>query len=239
MSESLRKILGRNRLFRGLPDAIIERVAEFAVRRSFRRDERVFSQGDEGNALYCVVSGRVRIGAMAAGGKEVFLNIMEPDDSFGEIAVIDGLPRTAGAVAMERTDLVAIWRSDLLELLRSEPELAIHLLKLACQRIRWASGLVEESAFLSPAARLATRLLNLAMLHGRRSSAGIELRISQSELAKFLGVSRQYVNEKLNAWKAEGWVSLTYGKLIIIEAEALRTAAASEADPESESASSA
>lgn len=231
MSESLRNILGRNRLFRGLPDAVIDRVADVAVRRTFQRDERIFGQGDEGNALYGVVSGRVRIGAMAAGGKEVFLNIMEPDDSFGEIAVIDGMPRTAGAVAMERTELVAIWRADLLKLLRSEPELAIHLLVLACQRIRWASGLVEESAFLSPAARLANRLLNLATLHGRHSRGGIEFRIAQSELAKFLGVTRQYVNEKLNAWKSEGWVSLTYGKLVIRNVDALRSVAASETGP--------
>lgn len=230
--ESLRQILARNHLFRGLPDRIIGRLATVAARKRFRKRERVFSQGDEGDALFCVVSGRVRIGAVGATGQEVFLNIMEPDDSFGEIAVIDGLSRTAGAIAVEPSELVAIRRSDLLNVLFEEPELAVHLLRLFCERMRWASDMVEESAFLSPPARLAKRLLNLAQLHGKPGVHGIEFRISQQELAKFLGLSRQNVNEKLQLWKSHGWVSVSRGKLLITDIAALRSVAAGHAHPE-------
>lgn len=228
MSDSLWNILARNHLFRGLPDRVIERLAAVALRRTYAKHERIFSQGGPGDALYGVISGRVRIGAVGAGGQEVFLNIMEPDDSFGEIAVIDGMPRTAGAVAMEPTELTAIRRADLFEVLRAEPELSIHLLSLFCDRIRWASDLVEESVFLTPAARLAKRLLSLAQLHGRKTERGIEFKISQSELAKFLGMSRQNVNEKLQVWKAMGWVSLSRGRLLIVDVRSLKRIAAGE-----------
>jgi CRP/FNR family cyclic AMP-dependent transcriptional regulator len=230
MSDSLWNILARNLLFRGLPDRIIDRLAAVALRRTYGKNERIFSQGDPGDALYGVISGRVRIGAVGAAGQEVFLNIMEPDDSFGEIAVIDGLPRTAGALAMESTELTAIRRADLFEVLRAESELAIHLLSLFCERIRWASDLVEESVFLAPPERLAKRLLSLAQLHGRKTDRGIEFRISQSELAKFLGMSRQNVNEKLQVWKASGWVSLSRGRLLIVDVQALKDLAAGAAD---------
>jgi len=227
-------VLARSYLFRGLPDRIVGRLASVALRRRYRKGERIFSQGDEGDALYSVVSGRVRIGAVGATGQEVFLNIMEPDDSFGEIAVIDGLKRTAGAIAVEPTELLAIRRSDLLDTLREEPEFAIHLLRLFCERMRWASDMVEESAFLSPAARIAKRLLSLAQLHGKQTERGIEFRISQSELAKFLGLSRQNVNEKLQIWKAEGWVTVSRGRLLITDIAALKAVATASGSPDTE-----
>jgi len=222
MRYPLRDALADNQLFRGLPDRIIDRLFAVAVRRTYLKGERIFSQGDEGDALYCVVSGRVRIVAVGGTSQEVFLNIIEPHESFGEIAVIDGLPRTATAVAIEPVKLIALGRNDLIEVLGAEPELALHLLRLFCQRMRWASDLVEESAFLSPPARLAKRLLSLAMLHGKATEDGIALSISQIELAKFLGASRQYVNEKLQAWKTRGWVSLARRSLLIVDPAALK-----------------
>jgi CRP-like cAMP-binding protein len=154
----------------------------------------------------------------------VFLNIMEPGDTFGEIAVMDGLPRTAGATALDHTTLIVIKRQDFLQLLEREPRLAIHLLKLLCERLRWTSELVEESAFLAGPARLAKRLLILASLHGRAASIGgaLELRISQAELARFLGISRQIVNQHLSEWRKHGWVDLGRSQIVIRNAEALR-----------------
>jgi CRP-like cAMP-binding protein len=232
MKETPRDILLRNILFRSLPGHIIDRLAAVAVRRKFRKNERIFSQGDAGAALYGVVSGRVRIGSVGATGQEVFLNIIEPDESFGEIAVIDGLPRTAGAVAMETAELTAIQRFDLLEILHTEPKLAVHLLGLFCERMRWASDMVEESALLAPEARLAKRLLSLAQLHGKSTVAGIEFKISQAELAKFLGLGRQNVNEKLQIWRSAGWVSLSRGRLLIVDIPALKRVATGNARSE-------
>ena len=218
-----RAVLRRNYLFRDLPPAAIDRVAALASRRTYEKGASVFAQGDDGDALYGVASGRVRISACGLGGQEVFLNIMEPGDTFGEIAVMDGLPRTAAATALDDATLIVVKRQDFLDFLEREPQLAIHLLKLLCQRLRWTSELVEESAFLAGEARLAKRLLILASLHGRGARAGVlELGISQSELARFLGISRQIVNQHLSEWRRHGWVEVARSRILIRNAEALR-----------------
>src|SRR5215470_15193319 len=220
---SAKAVLQKNFLFRGLPDSALDRIAALATRRSYPKGSVIFSQGEPGDALFGVIAGQVRISASGAAGQEVFLNIMEPGDTFGEVAVMDGLPRTAGAFALEDTALIVIKRADFLKLLEREPKLAIHLLKLLCERLRWTSALVEETAFLAGPARLAKRLLILASLHGRSTSVGeLELRISQADLARFLNISRQIVNQNLREWLRNGWVDLGNSRIVIRNPEALR-----------------
>src|SRR6185503_4467753 len=107
-------IIARNSLFRTLPEQTIAQITALATRRSYKADAVVFMRGDPGDALYGVVTGRVRISASGAGGKEVFLNIMEPGDAFGEIALLDGQPRTAAATTLAPTELMIIRREDFL-----------------------------------------------------------------------------------------------------------------------------
>jgi CRP/FNR family cyclic AMP-dependent transcriptional regulator len=209
-------------LFRGLPPATLERIAALATQKSYRRGEIVFSAGDVGDSLFGVVSGRIRISTGNADGREIFLNIMEPGDSFGEIALLDGGTRTATATATEAAELVSIRREPLFELLAREPKTALELLRLCGERLRWTSGLLEDWSFLDAPARLAKRLLSLGELHGEDSAGGRVVRISQEELANFLGVSRQAVNEQLQDWKARGWVSLGRGTVTVRDAAALK-----------------
>jgi len=143
-------------------------------------------------------------------------------DVFGEIALLDGAPRTATAAATAHSDLLQIKREPFLELLKKQPDLVIHLLRLLCQRIRWTSGLAEDSALLSVPARLARRLMNLVALHGKGTIKGVELKLSQEELGHFLGISRQIVNHYLQEWKAKKWLSLSRGKIVIKDPNALQ-----------------
>jgi len=218
-------MLQRSPLFRGLSSPALERIVELAVQRSFRNGELVFSQGDPGDALYAVVTGKIRISAGAPDGREIFLNIMEPGDTFGEIALLDGGTRTASATATDPSELVLIRREHFLGLLEREPRVALELLHLCGERLRWTSGLLEDAALLDAPARLAKRLLSLGQLHGQRSGSGLTVRISQEELASFLGVSRQVVNQHLQAWKSHGWVDLGRGAVIVRDEVAIRNAA--------------
>jgi CRP/FNR family transcriptional regulator, cyclic AMP receptor protein len=220
-------IIERNRLFRGLSPATIQQIASLSVRRSYSEGSIVFSQGDPGDALYGVVTGRVRISASAPDGKEMFLNIMEPGDTFGEIALLDGNPRTATAGAMVTSELLIIMRDPFLGLLQREPTLSTHLLRLLCQRIRWTSGLAEDSALLAVPARLARRVLSLGKMHGHQTLEGMHLAISQEDIARFLGISRQVVNQYLQIWKANGWVELGRAKMTILDPQALQRTAES------------
>lgn len=225
MTLTARAVLKTNRLFRDLPDAAIDKLATLAVRRSVRRGVRIFAQGDPGDALLGLIAGQVRISATTPAGHEAFLNILEPGDSFGEIAVLDGKARTASAEALLDTELFVIRRADLLALISTEPMLATHLLELLCQRLRWTSDLVEEAAFLPVPARLARWLLKLSAEHRTTTAGETTLHISQAELATFLSASRQIVNQYLQGWQRQGWISLSRGKIVIRDLDRLRSVA--------------
>lgn len=219
-----RMMLQGSPLFRGLAPATLDRIAVLAVQRGYRRGEIVFSAGDTGDVLFGVVSGRIRISTGSPDGREIFLNIMEPGDTFGEIALLDGGPRTATATAMEASELVSLRREPLFGLLEKEPKAALELLRLCGERLRWTSGLLEDAALLDAPARLAKRLLSLSELHGEVVDGGRKVRISQEELANFLGASRQAVNEQLQEWKARGWLTLGRGTVTVCDAAGLKRA---------------
>jgi CRP/FNR family transcriptional regulator, cyclic AMP receptor protein len=171
-----------------------------------------------------VITGKIRISAGAADGREIFLNIMEPGDTFGEIALLDGGTRTASATATIDSELVSIRREHFLALLEREARVALELLRLCGERLRWTSGLVEDAALLDAPARLAKRLLSLGQMHGQQRGNGVTLRISQEELANFLGVSRQVVNQYLQGWKVKGWVDIGRGSVTVLDQAALKGA---------------
>jgi CRP-like cAMP-binding protein len=222
MPVTARAILKANRLFRDLPDATLDKLAALAVRRSARRGARIFAEGSPGDSLIGLIAGEVRISAATADGAEMFLNVMQPGDSFGEIAVLDGEPRTAGAEALTDVELFVIRRADLLELVQREPRLATQLIALLCRRLRWTSELIEEAAFLPLEARLARRILRL--LAERPPEDAATLRVSQGDLAAFLGVSRQMVNQCLQGWQRAGWVRLGRNRVEVLDAGGLRAA---------------
>ena len=219
-------IIERNSLFRGLPAPSLARIAALATRRTYEAGSVVFMRGDPGDSLCGVVTGRVRISTSGPGGKEIFLNIMEPGDAFGEIALLDGSPRTATATAMVRTELVILQREPFFALLGTQPQLAAHLIQLLCKRVRWTAELMEDSALLSVPAQLAKRLLSLARAFGRESpkenEAGTKVTISQEELAQFLGVSRQIVNQHLQTWRAKEWITPGRGSVTLNNPRALQ-----------------
>ena len=218
-----RALLETNYLFRDLDPSVVERVAALAITRRLGADEVLFLKGDTGDALYGVLEGRVRISTAAPGGKEIILNVMNPGDVFGEIALLDGGPRSADAAAMTAATLLAIRRWEFLDLMEREPGLARHLLELVCARVRSTSEMLEDAAFLALPARLAKRLLNLATVQGESlPDDGVALRISQSDLAQIMGTSRESINKHLQIWRREGWIGLARSRVILQDQQALQ-----------------
>ena len=203
---------------------VIDRIAALGTSRKLAANQLLFSKGDEGDALYGVLSGRIRISASAPSGKEVVLNVLAPGEVFGEIALLDGRPRTADATAMEPSELLRINRRDFIDYLEREPRLATHLLEMLCGRVRATTELVEDSAFLGLPARLAKRLLNLALYYsdGDTVKPPVDLKISQSELGQLMDTSREAVNRHLQHWRKSGWVKLGRGRITLQDPVALQ-----------------
>ncbi|MDJ0657848.1 MAG: Crp/Fnr family transcriptional regulator [Xanthomonadales bacterium] len=216
-------ILARSTLFGQLDPSELEQVAQLARTRSLAKDSMVFMQGDPGDALYGIARGKVLISLSTPEGKEFSLNLLEAGEVFGEIALLDGHPRTANARTLEETQLVVIHRAHFANLVEQHPAVALHLLQLLCARLRWNAQLIEEFSLLSVPARLARRLLTLGQLLGKPGADGeTVLDIAQAELAQFLGVSRQVVNQHLQDWRRSDWIDLGRGKVILLDPDALK-----------------
>ena len=210
-------LLARNFLFRNLDPDVIERISALGTTVELAGNQVLFLKGDEGDALYGVLDGRIRISSGDADGKEIILNIIDPGDIFGEIALLDGKPRTADASAMAASQLFRVQRSDFLGLMAAEPRLTQHLLEMVCDRIRKTSEMLEDSAFLDLPARLAKRLLSLAKYYGDSSqeTALTGIQISQAELGQLMGTSRESINKHLQYWRGRGWITLGRGRVTI------------------------
>lgn len=220
----LKAVLAKHFLLKDLSPGDLARVGELATTRWYRAGQPVFMKGDAGTAMMAVLSGRIRICAYSADGREVILNVINPGEVFGEIALIDGGERTADAFAMEATELLCLSRRDFLPYLESNPPVCIKLLTILCQRLRSTSEQLEDFNFLDLRCRLAKRLLYLAALHGEPTAKGVHIgvRLPQHLLASMIGTSREAVNKQLRGWEAEGLIDVRRGSITILNRSALQ-----------------
>jgi CRP-like cAMP-binding protein len=205
------RLLGANSFFAKLGAEWVEAVAALCVTRSLAVGETLFLKGEPGDALYAVRRGQIRIATGTNDGRRLTLNLLGPGDVFGEVALLDGQPRTADAVAVQSTDLFMVHRRDFLALLESRPQVAVRIIEFLCERIRWMSERMEESVLLPLHARLSRRLLALA------DDYGSELHVSQEELAIFVGSTRESVNRQLRAWRRQGLVELGRSRIRVLD----------------------
>ena len=202
-------ILGMNPLFSGLGAEAIGAIARLCQTRRLPTGQTLFVKGDPGDALYGVRRGQIRIETGTSGGERLTIEVFGPGDLFGEIAVLDGRPRTADAVAQEDAELFVLPRGDFLNTLARDCRLAIRIIELLCARLRSTNERTEEMMFLPLSVRLARRLAALA------EDFGAEVQITQDELAGLVGVTRESVNRQLQEWRASGIVSLGRGRISV------------------------
>ncbi len=211
------EVLARNALFGRLPAEEIARLAAYAHVRPMRRGETLFRRGDPGAGLIAVLAGRVRIVVPSENGKDIVLNTVRAGEVFGEIALLDGRPRSADAVALTDGRLMTLERRDVLPLFRTHPALALAVIEILCERLRRTSSQVEELLFLPLEGRLARALLRLAAAQNLAS-----IPATQKELAELVGAARESVNRVLKAWEGDGVVSLIPGRVTIRNEAALK-----------------
>lgn len=204
--------------FGGLEPAALVRLAASMRARRFRRGEVIFHIGDPGDALFVIVSGDVKISLPSETGDEAILATLRPGDVFGELALLDGAPRSASATAIGATETVVLPRDRFRELLATEAGFRDALLASIAGELRRLTHHVEELHFLDITGRLAARLVRLAEEGGTRLPDGaIQLRanLTQADLAAMVGCTRQSVNKLLGQFTDHGLVRLERDGIVI------------------------
>jgi len=214
---AMQQILERHSLFGSLTPGEIGQLLAHARLETYRPRQQVFQKGAPGLGLLAVLKGKVRISSVGPDGNQVVLNIIDQGQVFGEIALLDGKDRTADAVAMGECELLAIDRRDFVPFVRANPEVALRLLSVMCERLRRTTEQVEDIIFLDAPQRLAKKLLQL--VEGEAKPA---VTLSQRELGNMIGLSRESINKQLKAWQQEGLLTIEQGTIIILDLEALR-----------------
>lgn len=215
--ESVRQVS----LFRALDDQHTNQLAGMLRERRFTKGELVFDQGDPGDSLFVIVSGRVRIFLASPDGREATIRILEPGTSFGELAVLDRAPRSASAVAHEDAVTLVLYRDDFMNLLRESFPLVEHVIQLLAERVRYNTAYTERLAFLSVPGRVAALLVQLADTSAPGDGPA-RLALTQHELADFASTTREWVNRALRDFAERGLVRLERGAVIVLDRAGLR-----------------
>ena len=215
--DARRAALRASPVFQAMQPAELDEILGFAVDRKVRRGQIILQKGDSGSSMMAVLRGRVRISAVSAEGKEIMLNVINPGEVFGEIALLDGKPRSADATAIEDTQLLVVERRHFLPFLSRNQDLILRLLAVLCARLRQTSIALEQIALFDLPARLALMLLKLAGDYGRPSAGGtrIEMKLSQRDLSTLVASSRESVNKQLGAWREDGVIAMEDGFIVL------------------------
>ena len=193
--------LSGSELFSSLPEDALARVAGRAVPVRLERNNTLFAEGDEASEMYVVRSGRIGIAKRSPDGRESIVALMEPGDVFGEMPLFDREPRSAGARALERTELVRLPYDVVRAELEAQPGALWDVVALIARRLRNADDAIADAMLLDVTGRTAKRLLELA-----GEADDFVLPITQEELAGLVGASRERVNKAIAAFVRLGWL---------------------------------
>jgi CRP/FNR family cyclic AMP-dependent transcriptional regulator len=219
-----RDALSKHFLFRQLLPAEIDRILALAVEKHFENGQMIFVKDEEGDSMMIVLEGRIVISAISEEGKEITLNYIESGGILGEIALIDGKPRSANARAVGKCRLISIQRGNFIPFLRSNSDVAIQLLMVLCEKLRNTSSMLENLGLLLVPVRLAKFIIKLTgdPHNTVTTSCDITLKLSQQEIANLIGTTRETVNRIFSQWQTEGLILLQRQQLTVLKPKALR-----------------
>ncbi|MEL6598903.1 MAG: Crp/Fnr family transcriptional regulator [Pseudomonadota bacterium] len=210
------RVIATCELFADLPEEYLYKIAERATVLTYPKGQVLFTQGDDSERMFLVLSGTVKISILSEAGKEVIIHLAQPGEALGEISIIDDQPRTATATMRTDGELLALPRGVIDELLK-DPEATRALLRSLCTIVRRATERTELLSLHSLSSRLARVLLQNAVL----AEDGPRLKMTQSDLALMCGASRPRVNQALMAFVDEGLVETGHQSIRVLDADGL------------------
>ncbi len=218
------EVLREAPLFSGLDDEAAEALSASMVEHRLMRGEVLFREGDEGDQLYVMTDGKVKLGRTSADGRENLLAILGPGQMFGELSLFDPGPRSATATAVTDCTMQSLAHDELGRWLDGRPEVARGLLVQLAVRLRKANDVVADLVFSDVPGRVAKALLDLSSRFGRVGDDGIHVHhdLTQEELAQLVGASRETVNKALADFASRGWLRLEARSVVLMDVERLK-----------------
>ncbi|HEY9383613.1 MAG TPA: Crp/Fnr family transcriptional regulator [Gemmatimonadales bacterium] len=212
-------------LFRQVAEADLQALAQMVHARDFPKGNVILSQGDEGQALFLIRRGQVKVSVLAEDGREVILSVLGPGSFFGEMALLDDEPRSAHVIAMEDTTILQLRREDFRNRLKAAPELAVSLLRELSRRLRRADDTIASLMLLDVNGRVAHLLLELAKEEGGESGTRITRRLTHASIGQMVGASRETVSRTMRNLVLRNVVGVTRREIVLLDPAALRLAA--------------
>ena len=211
-------------LFAALDDEATAALQQSMTSTHLERGDILFHEGDQGDRLYVIREGKIKLGRTSSDGRENLLAILGPGEMFGELSLFDPGPRTATATAVAETQLIGLGHENLQSFLTDRPEVAATLLAALARRLRRTNEILADLVFTDVPGRVAKALLDLSSRFGRPAEEGILVAhdLTQEELAQLVGASRETVNKALADFATRGWIKLEARAVILIDVERLK-----------------
>ncbi|MBC8199574.1 MAG: Crp/Fnr family transcriptional regulator [Desulfobacterales bacterium] len=212
-------------IFKTLSDSDLNDLVGSLRLKPLKQGQALFWKGDEGTALYIVKKGTIKIVLPSRVGDEIIVTMFSKGDFFGEMALLDGEPRSADAVAIEPSEVFILSRANFLSFLQSNVNAIESILSLLSKRLRRTDDMLEDTCFLNISARLAKKLTELAESHGRKkgSEVLIDLSLTQKELGDMVGATRESINKELKSLREQGLIIIEESRIQILDISRLKS----------------
>jgi CRP-like cAMP-binding protein len=208
-------------IFSELPNETLEKIEKIGTRKNYKKNDVILMEEESGTALFVIITGKVKVARSSSDGREVILTILSNSDFFGEMAILDGLTRSATVVAIEETELFLLQRNDFMNLLREHSEISIILLQELTRRLRAADMKIKALSLKDAEGKVATVILQLADDVGKIKQGRVEIDKLplQQDLANMAGTSRETISRTLHSFAKKGLIELEGSKLRILDYE--------------------
>ncbi len=210
-------------IFLGLDESAALSLRTSMTLVKLRKGQSLFKEGDDGDHLYVISNGKVKLGTKSPDGRENLLMILGPGDMFGELSLFDSGPRTATATAVTDSKLLSLGQSKVIPWVREHPEVSLQLLSRLASRLRRTNEVVGDLVFSDVPGRVAKALIDLGVKFGEQKPEGLHVShdLTQEELAQLVGASRETVNKALADFAQRGWIRLEARSVVVLDYERL------------------
>lgn len=193
------------------------------VKVELNRGEVLFDEGENGDRLYIIEEGKIKLGSSSGDGRENLLAILGPGEMFGELSLFDPGPRSLSASAVSDSVLYELEHSSLVRVIEERPVVAKHLLTALARRLRRTNEALADLVFSDVPGRVAKALLDLSTRFGERVDEGVRVAhdLTQEELAQLVGASRETVNKALADFAGRGWVRREGRAVVLLDIDRL------------------